>query len=104
MSNDPRAALDALTSALAEHLNAVANRRSDEDPAVDEAYDRIAETFDAYEDSLWDSYSESTPLDLFAGEDDEDEDEDGDEEDTEDNNELEDDDDDADAEGSAHKA
>lgn len=80
MSNDPRLALEALTSALAEHLNAVSNRRSEEDPAVDEAYERIAESFEAYEDALWDAYSEATPLDLFAA----DEDEEEDDEDTED--------------------
>lgn len=84
MSNDPRTALDALTAALAEHLNAVANRRSDEDPAVDEAYERIAESFEAYEDSLWDAYSESTPLDLFAGDDEEEDDDDAEESDDED--------------------
>lgn len=78
MSHDPRIALDNLTAALGEHLNAVANRRGDDDPAVDEAYERIAESFEAYEDALWDAYAESTPLDLFT-DDDDDEDEEGDE-------------------------
>ncbi|WP_394161339.1 hypothetical protein [Galactobacter valiniphilus] len=81
MSSDPRLALESLTSALAEHLNAVAARRSDDDPRVDEAYDRIAETFGNYEDALWDAYQESTPLDLFDEDpdDSDDEDEDADE-------------------------
>lgn len=81
MSTDPRQALAALTSALEEHLNAVANRRDDVDPVVDEAYERIASTFEAYEDALWDAHSESTPLDLYVDEDGDDEDEDDERED-----------------------
>ncbi|MDR2254745.1 MAG: hypothetical protein LBE25_01870 [Arthrobacter sp.] len=85
MSSDPRLALESLTSALAEHLNAVAARRSDDDPRVDEAYERIAEAFGTYEDVLWDTYQESTPLDLFDEDPDEDdEDVDEDDEDTQD--------------------
>lgn len=79
MSQDPRIALDQLTAAFSEHLTAVAHRRSDDDPAVDEAYERIAETFEAYEDALWDAYSEATPLDLFNDDEDEEDDEEEDE-------------------------
>jgi len=73
MSLDPRTALEQLTSALAEHLNAVAARRGDEDPRVDEAYERIASTFSDYEDALWDAHSEATPLDLYVEDEDDDE-------------------------------
>lgn len=79
MTTDPRLALEQLTSALAEHLNAVASRRGEEDPRVDEAYEQVAESYQAYEDVLWDAYGEALPLDLFTEEDGEDEDEDDDE-------------------------
>jgi hypothetical protein len=84
MSNDPRAALQALVSALEEHLAAASNRRGEDDPAVDGAYLAIADAFDAYEEALYDAYDEVTPLTVFAEEDDDlDEDDDSDDEDDE---------------------
>ncbi|ALU40141.1 primosomal protein [Kocuria flava] len=96
MSNDPRAALQTLVSAFEEHLAAAANRRGDDDPAVDGAYLAIADAFDAYEEALYEAYDEVTPLTVFAEEedddlDDEDDDEDPDEELLEDNEMLDDD-------------
>jgi hypothetical protein len=90
MSNDPRAALQALVSAFEEHLVAATNRRSDDDPAVDGAYIAIADAFDAYEEALYDAYDEVTPLTVFAEEDDSDDDsdDDEDEDDSEDDEEL----------------
>ncbi|MEX5254801.1 primosomal protein [Kocuria arenosa] len=93
MSNDPRAALQALVSAFEEHLVAASNRRSDDDPAVDGAYIAIADAFDAYEEALYDAYDEVTPLTVFAEEDDSDEDdsdddENDDEDDSDDDEEL----------------
>ena len=90
MSNDPRAALQALVSAFEEHLVAASNRRSDDDPAVDGAYIAIADAFDAYEEALYDAYDEVTPLTVFAEEDDSDDDsdDDEDEDDSEDDEEL----------------
>ena len=85
MSTDPRAALQALVNALEEHLAAAANRRSDDDPTVDGAYLAIANTFEAYEEALYDAYDEVTPLTVFA----EDEDDDLDYEDDEDDELLE---------------
>lgn len=69
MSIDPRVALQALTNAFEEHLNAAANRRGDEDPAVDAAYLAIAEAFDAYEEALYDMYDEVTPLEIIEEDD-----------------------------------
>lgn len=74
MSQDPRVALENLASALAEHLNAVLNRRGEDDPAVEEAYERIAASFEDYEDALWDATGEGLPLDLYADDDDADDD------------------------------
>ena len=74
MSTDPRAALQALVNALEEHLAAAANRRSDDDPSVDGAYLAIANSFEAYEEALYDAYDEVTPLTVFADDDDSDDD------------------------------
>lgn len=90
MTTDPRTALTQLTEALEEHLNAVASRRGDQDPAVDAAYLGIADAFEVYEDALYVTYDEVTPLEVFVEDDDEDEeddDEDFDEEDLEDEDE-----------------
>lgn len=69
MSIDPRVALQVLTNAFEEHLNAAANRRGDGDPAVDAAYLGIAEAFDAYEEALYDTYDEVTPLEIIEDDD-----------------------------------
>lgn len=71
MSIDPRVALQSLVSALEEHLAAAASRRGDDDPAVESAYLSIADSFEAYEESLYDAYGEVTPLVIY--EDDEEE-------------------------------
>ncbi|WP_309070410.1 hypothetical protein [Arthrobacter sp.] len=73
MSIDPRVALQSLVSALEEHLAAAASRRGDDDPAVESAYLSIADSFEAYEESLYEAYGEVTPLVIY--EDDEDEEE-----------------------------
>ncbi|CAL8897638.1 hypothetical protein KVA01_06550 [Kocuria varians] len=90
MSTDPRAALQTLVNALEEHLAAAANRRSDDDPSVDGAYVAIANSFEAYEEALYDAYDEVTPLTVFA---DDDSDEDDDDLDYEDDDDEDDDDD-----------
>ncbi|MDO4256427.1 MAG: primosomal protein [Kocuria sp.] len=84
MSTDPRAALQSLVNALEEHLAAAANRRSDDDPSVDGAYLAIANSFEAYEEALYDAYDEVTPLTVFADDDDSDDDYDEDDDDEED--------------------
>jgi hypothetical protein len=76
MTADPRAALDRFVAALEGHFHAVSTRRGDDDPAVDEAYEVLADAFEVYEDSLAQVYTEVTPFYL-----DEDGDEDDDEED-----------------------
>lgn len=93
MSDDPRAALDRLIAALEAHLVAVQQRRGEQDPAVEHAYSVLSDAFETYDESLFDSYGETTPFELFDDEDDEDLDEDEDEEDDEDDD-LDDDDED----------
>jgi hypothetical protein len=75
MSIDPRVALQSLTTALEEHLAAAASRRGDDDPNVEAAFSAIMEAFEAYEDALYDTYGEVTPLVIYdeSAEDDEDE-------------------------------
>lgn len=83
MTVDPRAALDRLIAALEAHYNAVAARHGEDDPAVDDAYDVLADAFEVYDDALGTVHGEATPFYLAE----EDDDEDGDDEDTEDEGE-----------------
>ncbi|WP_431812962.1 hypothetical protein [Kocuria sp. cx-455] len=92
MSNDPRAALQTLVNAFEEHLAAAANRRSDNDPAVDGAYLSIADAFDAYEEALYEAYDEVTPLTVFAEDESDSDDDDDDDEDLLEDNEMMDED------------
>jgi hypothetical protein len=99
MSTDPRVSLEALISALQEHLAAATNKRGDDDPALEHAYYALADAFEGYEDALYDATGEVTPLDVFEDEDDEDDDEDDDDfdefDDDDDYDELDIDDEDA---------
>ncbi|WP_161965162.1 hypothetical protein [Ornithinimicrobium cerasi] len=95
MTADPRAALSSLVAALERHLETAAVKRGDDDPAVVEAYERIAEAFTAYDDALMDAYGEVTPLEVFDEEleDDLDEDDDDGEDDDGEDGDLDDEDD-----------
>lgn len=93
MTGDPRAALDRFVAALEAHFHAVSTRRTDDDPAVDDAYDVLADAYEVYEDALARVYGETTPFGLLdddAEDDDEDDDEDIDEDDL-DEDDLDDD-------------
>jgi hypothetical protein len=98
MTDDPRAALARLVATLEDHLAASANRRGETDPAVADAYQRVADAFEAYEEALYDAYDEVTPFVLYDDveddrEDDDDEDDDPeDDEDSEDSDEADDED------------
>lgn len=85
MTVEPRAALDRFVAALEAHFHAVSTRRTDDDPAVDDAYDVLADAFEVYEDALARVYSETMPVGLLddddEGDDDEDDDLDEDDED-----------------------
>src|SRR5690625_7668776 len=72
MSTDPRVSLEALISALQEHLAAATNKRGDDDSALEHAYYALADAFEGYEDALYDATGEVTPLDVFEDDDDED--------------------------------
>ena len=76
MATDPRAALDRLIAALEAHYTAVATRRAEDDPAVDDAYDVLADAFEAYDDALGTVHGEATPF--YLAEDDEEDEEDED--------------------------
>ena len=86
MTVDPRAALDRFVAALEAHFHAVSTRRMDDDPAVDDAYDVLADAFEVYEDALARVYSETMPVGLLDDDegDDEGDDEDDDDEDDDD--------------------
>ena len=78
MTVEPRAALDRFIAALEAHHHAVATRRSDDDPAVDDAYDVLADAYEVYEESLATVFGEVTPFYLADEVDDDDDDEDED--------------------------
>ena len=78
MSIDPRVALAALVSAFEEHLAAATGKRDDDDPAVESAFFRVADSFEAYEDALYAATGEFTPLDVYDDDDEDDDDADGD--------------------------
>jgi hypothetical protein len=84
MSIDPRVALQSLTTALEEHLAAAVSRRGDDDPNVEAAFSAIIEAFETYEDALYDTYGEVTPLVIYDESADEDEDDFDDADDVED--------------------
>ncbi|MGN6302813.1 MAG: hypothetical protein ACTHN8_17150 [Angustibacter sp.] len=81
---DPRAALDALVTALERHLEAAASRRGENDPVVLAAYRTVADAFEDYDDALLDAFDEVTPLEVYRGDEDEDEDDEEDDEEDED--------------------
>ncbi|WP_029287523.1 hypothetical protein [Cellulomonas sp. HZM] len=91
MTVDPRAALDRLIASLEAHYTAVESKHGDDDPAVDDAYDVLADAFEVYDDALGTVHGEALPF-YLAEDDDEDEDDDweGDADDTYDGPDLED--------------
>ncbi|GGC88132.1 hypothetical protein GCM10011512_13840 [Tersicoccus solisilvae] len=84
MSIDPRVALQSLVAAFEEHLAAAAARRGDDDPAVESAHLAIADAFEVYEDALYDTYNEVTPLVIYDDDSDDDDSDDEDEDDEDD--------------------
>lgn len=74
MSTEPRAALATFISAIERHFEAAASRRGDDDPAVVNAYQELADAFEAYDEALDDAFGEVTPLGIYTDDDDEDED------------------------------
>ncbi|QGQ19172.1 primosomal protein [Cellulomonas sp. JZ18] len=95
MTVDPRAALDRLVAALEAHYTAVVSKHGDDDPAVDDAYDVLADAFEVYDDALGTVHGEATPF--YLAEEDEDDDLDEDDLDEESDVDLDDDDELADA-------
>ncbi|NTW40887.1 MAG: primosomal protein [Cellulomonadaceae bacterium] len=78
MTVDPRAALDRFLAALEAHFHAVSTRRGDDDPAVDDAYDVLADAFEVYDDALVRVHGETLPF--FLADDDGEDEGDGDDE------------------------
>lgn len=97
MTTDPRAALDRLMAAFEAHLTAAQQGRGEDDPGVALAFDTLADAFDTYEEALYAATGETTPLEVYDGDDDLDDDDDDEDLDDEDDD-LEDDLDDEDDE------
>jgi len=62
MESEVREALRHLTTAFENHLEAVIQRRSPDDAAVDDTYEALAEAFERYEEILDVEYGEELPL------------------------------------------
>ncbi|GLY58637.1 hypothetical protein Ccel01_32390 [Cellulosimicrobium cellulans] len=91
MTADPRAALDRFIAALEAHYNAVAARRGEDDPAVDDAYYVLGDAFEVYDEALGQVHGEATPFYLAEEDDDEDDEDDDAEEDDDLDDTLDDD-------------
>lgn len=92
MTAESREALRRLVATLEEHLEAVISRRSDTDPAVDNAYESVAIAFERYEAELDASFAETLPI--ILDDDDEIEDDGDDDGDDDFDDDLDDEDDD----------
>ena len=64
MAKDPRMTLQQFIGALERHLEAVSSRRSEDDPSVEHAYERLQEAFLDYEEALQEDFSEYLPFEL----------------------------------------
>lgn len=62
MSTDPNYALQALIAHLEQHLAVVSQSRGSAEAAIDGAFGALADAFEAYEDALYDRYSELLPF------------------------------------------
>ncbi|MCI9887653.1 primosomal protein [Micrococcales bacterium 31B] len=78
MSTDPRAALERLTLALENHLNALERRRGEDDPSVDRAFETLEDACEAYDDAIFTVFNETLPFVSVDDSDDEDDDDDDD--------------------------
>ena len=74
MTVNAREALRHLVAALEAHLEAVEQRRSAADAAVDDAFDAVAAAFERYDEALDAEHGESLPLLIDDGDDDDDDD------------------------------
>lgn len=96
MDIDPRAALDRFIEALSSHYEAVVSTQDPDSPAVLRAAAVLAESFVAYDDSLFTHFDADLPFDVY-----DDDDYDADELDDDDLDDLEDvDEDDSDDDAS----
>jgi hypothetical protein len=62
MATEPRLALQQFIAALERHNEAVVMRRSEEDPAVESAYNVLKNAFLDYEESLETAFGEWLPF------------------------------------------
>lgn len=68
MAKEPRIALQQLIAALERHFEAMSSKRSDEDQAVDHAYEVLKESFLDYEESVDEKFEEWLPFELADNE------------------------------------
>ncbi|MGO1231054.1 hypothetical protein [Glutamicibacter arilaitensis] len=62
MSTEPSFALQALIARLEQHLAIVSQSRGAGEASIDAAFGALADSFEDYEDALYDQYSELLPF------------------------------------------
>ena len=67
MSPEVRTAAEALKAAIDRHLEACADKRDEQDEAVQVAFLGLREAAETYEDALYDAYDEVTPFEFSRG-------------------------------------
>ena len=64
MAQDPRIALQQFIASLERHFEAVSSRRGADDPAVEQAYFQVEDSFLNYEEALGENFEEYLPIGL----------------------------------------
>ncbi|CAB4615391.1 MAG: hypothetical protein F2599_00790 [Actinobacteria bacterium] len=68
MAQDARIALQQFIASLERHFEAIASRRGNEDPAVEQAYFQLEDAFLNYEEILGEKFEEYLPISLAEDE------------------------------------
>ncbi|MEN9970074.1 MAG: hypothetical protein RLZZ229_282 [Actinomycetota bacterium] len=64
MAIEPRIALQQFIASLERHFEAVSSKRTDDDPAVEQAYYQLEDAFLNYEEAMGEKFEEYLPLAL----------------------------------------
>lgn len=70
MAKDARIALQQFIASVERHYEAVASRRGPDDPAVEQAYFQVEDSFLTYEEALAENFEEYLPISLAEDEND----------------------------------
>lgn len=68
MATEPRLALQQLIAALERHFEAMSSKRSEDDPAVTQAYEVLKDSYLDYEEAVDERFEEWLPFELADNE------------------------------------